>query len=144
MSKGMSDFKEELRFFTEENIESIEKFTIGQSENEHWFEYCQCLITASKAHEVATKITKVEKGGGGTINMWSLNMSLHTEHAADGWTPYGVIIDEIYFDNEFSCLMKINFKNIMGTFFKVCFGWVESRFYLGTLLFGIKQQYWQV
>ena len=29
MSKGMSDFKEELRFFTEENIESIEKFTIG-------------------------------------------------------------------------------------------------------------------
>ena len=37
----MSDFKEKLRFFTEENIESIEKLTIGQSENEHRFEYCQ-------------------------------------------------------------------------------------------------------
>ena len=117
MSKGMSDFKEELRFFAEENIESIEKFTIGQSENEHWFEYCQCLITASKAHEVVTKITKVEKGGGGTINMWSLNMSLHTEHAADGWTPYGVIIDEIYFDNEFSCLMKNKFQKYYGHLF---------------------------
>ena len=117
MSEGMSDFKEELRFFTEENIESIEKFTIGQSENEHWFGYCQCLITASKAHEVVTKITKVEKGGGGTINMWSLNMSLHTEHAADGWTPYGVIIDEIYFDNEFSCLMKNKFQKYYGHLF---------------------------
>ena len=40
---------------------------MGQSENEHWFEYRRCLITASKAHEVITKITKVEKGGGGRI-----------------------------------------------------------------------------
>ena len=111
----MSDFKEKLRFFTEENIESIEKLTIGQSENEHRFEYCQW--TASKAHEVVTKITKVEKGGGVTINMWSLNMSLHTGHTADGWTPYGVIINEIYFDNEFLCLMKNRFQKYYGHLF---------------------------
>ena len=42
---------------------------MGQIENEHWFEYHKCLITASKARKVATKVTKVEKGGGGTVNM---------------------------------------------------------------------------
>ena len=72
----MSDFKENLNVFTKENIETIEKLTMGQSENEHWFEYRKCLITASKAHEVVTKMTKVEKGGGGTVNMWSLNQKI--------------------------------------------------------------------
>ena len=72
MSKNMSDFKENLSVFTKENIETIEKITMCQSENEYWFEYRKWLITASKAHEVVTKTTKVEKGGGGTVNMWSL------------------------------------------------------------------------
>ena len=40
-------------------IDTIEKLTIGQNENEHWFEYRKCLITASKAHEVVTEMTKV-------------------------------------------------------------------------------------
>ena len=40
MSKNISDFKE--------NFETIEKFTMGQNENEHWFEYRKCLISASK------------------------------------------------------------------------------------------------
>ena len=73
MSKNMSDFKENSSVFTKENIETIEKLTMGQSKNEHWFEYRKCLITASKPHEVVTKMTKVEKGDGGTVNMWSLN-----------------------------------------------------------------------
>ena len=49
---------------------------MAQSENENWFEYRKCLITASKAHEVVTKMTKVEKGGGGIISMWSLNQKI--------------------------------------------------------------------
>ena len=69
MSKNISDFKENLSVFTEENTETTEKLMMDQSENEHWFDYQKCLITASKAHEVVTKITKVEKDGGGTINM---------------------------------------------------------------------------
>ena len=69
----MTDFKENLNVFTKENIETIEKLTMDQSENEHWLEYRKCLITASKAHELVTKMTKVEKGGGGTVSMWSLN-----------------------------------------------------------------------
>ena len=35
--KDMSDFKE--------NIEIIEKLTMGQSENEHWFEYRKSLAS---------------------------------------------------------------------------------------------------
>ena len=66
----MSDFRKNWSIFTKVNIETIENFRMGQSENEHWFEYCKCLITASKAHEVVTKMTKVEKGGDGTVSMW--------------------------------------------------------------------------
>ena len=82
MSKNMSDFKispcfkEYLSVFTKENTETIEKLTMGQSENEHCFEYRTCLITASKAHEVVIKMIKVEKGGGGTVNMWSLKQKI--------------------------------------------------------------------
>ena len=76
VSKNMSDFKVNLSAFIKENTKTIEKLTMGQSENEHWFEYRKCLITASKAHEVVTEMTKVEKGGGGTVNMWSLNQKM--------------------------------------------------------------------
>ena len=72
----MSYFKKNLSIFTKENIETIEKLTIGQSENEHRFEYRKCLITESKAHEIATKMTKVEKGGGGIVNIWFLNQKI--------------------------------------------------------------------
>ena len=76
MSKNVSKFKENLSVFTKENIETIEKLTMSQNENEHWFEYRKCLITASKAHEVVTEMIKVEKGGGGTVNMWSLDQKI--------------------------------------------------------------------
>ena len=46
MSKNKIDFKQNLSVFTRENIETIEKLTMGQSENEHLFEeYRKCLIT---------------------------------------------------------------------------------------------------
>ena len=76
MSKNMSDFKENLSVFTEENIETTEKLLMGQSENEYWFDYQKCLITASKAHEVVTKMTKVEKDGGSKANMCSFNQKI--------------------------------------------------------------------
>ena len=49
---------------------------MGQCENEHSFKYRKCLIIASEAHEVVTKMTKVERSGGGTVNMWSLNQKI--------------------------------------------------------------------
>ena len=51
---------------------------------------------------------------------------------------HGMIIDEIYFDNEFWCSMKNTFQKYYEHFSKVFFQWVESCFYLGTLLCGIK------
>lgn len=66
MSKYLSDYKGNLRVFTTDKIETIEKPTMGQSEDEHRFEYRKCLITVSKSHEVVTKMNKVEKGGDGT------------------------------------------------------------------------------
>ena len=76
MSKDMSDFKENLSVLTKENIRTIEKLTMSQSENEHWCEYRKCLITASKAHNVFTKMTKIEKVGGGAVNMRILNQKI--------------------------------------------------------------------
>ena len=35
ISKNMSDFRENLGVFTKENLETIEKLTMGQSKNEH-------------------------------------------------------------------------------------------------------------
>ena len=47
---------------------------------------------------------------------------LHTVHAADGcyfvvWTSHGMIIDEMYFDNEFWCSMKTKFQKYHAYFF---------------------------
>ena len=69
MSKNMSDFKENLNVFANENIETIEKLLMCQSKNEPWFDYRKCLITVSNVHEVVTQTAKVEKGGDGTVNM---------------------------------------------------------------------------
>ena len=61
----MSAFKKNLTIFSKGNIETTGNFRMGQSENEHWSEYCKCLITASNAHEVVSR-----KGGDGTVSMW--------------------------------------------------------------------------
>ena len=54
------------------------------------------------------------------------------------WTPHEMIIDQIYFNNEFWCSMKNKSQKYYEHFFKAFFQWVESCFYLGTLLFGIE------
>ena len=65
-----------LSSMNEDNILEIERITRGQSSNELWFQYRKGVITASKSHEVITKMTKVEKGGGGNINMYALNQKI--------------------------------------------------------------------
>ena len=54
------------------------------------------------------------------------------------WTPHGMIIDEIYLDNELLYIMKNKCQKYYEHFLTVFFQWVESCFYQGTLLFGIK------
>lgn len=77
MSESKTLFKENLASnMTKENLKHIEVLTHGQSENENWYAYRKGVITASKAHDVLTKMDKVIKGGGGYVNMWSLNQKV--------------------------------------------------------------------
>ena len=59
-----------------EIIKRIELVTRGQNENENWYHYRKSVITASKAHEVATNMDKVKKTVGGYHNFWSLNQKI--------------------------------------------------------------------
>ena len=54
------------------NIQTIETITRGQSSNEIWFDFG--VITASKIHEVKTKMKKVDKcyPEGNNTNLWNL------------------------------------------------------------------------
>ena len=46
--------------------------TKGQSDNTDWFHFRKGTITASKSHEIKTKMEKFVNGGSGYVNMWSL------------------------------------------------------------------------
>ena len=43
-------------------VTEIEQLTIGQNTNELWFKFRKTVITASKAHDVLTKMKKVNNG----------------------------------------------------------------------------------
>ena len=46
--------------------------TKGQSDNTAWFQFRKGTITASRSHEIKTKMEKFVKGGGSYVNLWSL------------------------------------------------------------------------
>ena len=50
--------------------------TKGQSDNTAWFQFRKGTITASKLHEIKTKMEKFVKGGSGYVNMSSLCQKL--------------------------------------------------------------------
>ena len=77
MSKSVEEFLTNIKFnFTNQTIEKIESITKGQSDNTAWFQFRKGTITASKSHEIKTKMEKFIKGGGGYINMWSLSQKI--------------------------------------------------------------------
>ena len=70
MSDSAPKFMENLSAnINEENISVIEQITQGQNTNELWFQFRKGVITASKVHEVKTKMTKVNVDD---KSMWSL------------------------------------------------------------------------
>ena len=76
LSTSRSDFDENLLHnFTKENIQKIENITRGQSDNEAWYMFRKGVITASKAHEVMTKVKKLKKGNV-NINTFALNQKI--------------------------------------------------------------------
>ena len=70
-SNVLSFFHNLQQQMTPENIMKIEHLTIGQNESENWHLYRKYVITASKSHDVLTKMRKV-KGGVASLNMWSV------------------------------------------------------------------------
>ena len=76
MSGSNSSFFENLKtLMTSENIK-IEAQTRGQNQNRLWYACRKGVITASKAHEVFTKMKKVIKWTGGYVNLWALNQKI--------------------------------------------------------------------
>lgn len=72
MSQTVEEFMQNLSVnFSKETILKIEQVTLDQSTNQLWYEQRKSVITASKVHEVKTKMTKVNNGSS-TVNMWSL------------------------------------------------------------------------
>ena len=77
MSGPNSSFFENLKtFMTSKNISKIEAQTRGQNQNQLWYACKKGVITASKAHDVFTKMKKEIKGTGGYVNLWALNQKI--------------------------------------------------------------------
>ena len=77
LSSSKNEFLENLySIMSVENIQKIENITRGQAENKKWFTFRSGVITGSKAHEVMTKMRKVQNRSGGCIDMWSLNQKI--------------------------------------------------------------------
>ena len=60
------------RLMTPENNFKIEQLTIGQNENLNWFLCRKYVITASRSHDVLTKMRKVQRNSADVVNMWPL------------------------------------------------------------------------
>lgn len=76
MSNSKEEFFKNLATISSKEIKEIEKSTHGQNTNTAWYSFRKGVITASKGHEVKTKMAKVSKGTGGYVNMWNLFQKL--------------------------------------------------------------------
>ena len=65
-------FLENLDLLSAEEVRQIELGTIGQFNNEQRHLCRKGFVRTSKAHEAITKSYKARKGGGSTVNIWSL------------------------------------------------------------------------
>ena len=72
LSKTKVEFLENLDLLSVEKIIQIEVCTRGQCCHEQSYLCRKGVITASKAHEVITKMKNVRKEDGGVVNIWSL------------------------------------------------------------------------
>ena len=77
MSENKEQFKMNLySSMNRDNINKIEKITRGQSDNHLWFSFRKGVVTASKSHDVLTKMKKLTKGGGGCVDLFTVNQSI--------------------------------------------------------------------
>ena len=73
MSKTLNEFYQNLFVnFSVDNVTLIEELTRGQNDNLLWYECRKGVISASKGHEIKTKMDKVIAGRGGYIKMFGI------------------------------------------------------------------------
>ena len=70
------EFLGNLDLISIEKIRQIEVCNRGHCCNEQWYLCRKCIITASKAHEVITKMKQIRKGGGSVGNIWSFKETI--------------------------------------------------------------------
>uniref|UniRef100_A0A7M5XHH3 YqaJ viral recombinase domain-containing protein n=1 Tax=Clytia hemisphaerica TaxID=252671 RepID=A0A7M5XHH3_9CNID len=96
-----------------EIIQKIESATKGQSTNKLWFQHRKGVITASKAHEVKTKMKTIESYPNGSeksdVLMWSL-----TKKVA-GFSFVNPNIPALKYDRNMEPLAASNFLELMKT-----------------------------
>ena len=82
--------------------------TRGQSDNSLWFSFRKGIITASKSHEVMTKMKKVVSGGEGVVNLWS------TFQNASGFTYKNRNIPAFKYGREMEGHAAEKFKEVLS------------------------------
>lgn len=70
MSTGVASFFKNLDQITPDIITKLEVLTRGQSNNEAWYECRKGVFTASKAHDILTRMRKFKHDN--TLNLWNL------------------------------------------------------------------------
>ena len=70
MSSDVDSFFENLEQISQDIITKIEVLTRGQSNNEAWYDCRKGVVTASKAHDILTRMRKFK--GDNTLNLWNL------------------------------------------------------------------------
>ena len=70
MSHSVEEFFANIKVnFSVTSIGQIQMITKGQSDNTAWFQFSKGTITASKSHEIKTKMEKIVKAGSGYVNI---------------------------------------------------------------------------
>lgn len=114
MSENINTFKANLsKNMTLDNINLIEKCTHGQSSNETWYHFRKGVVTASKSHDVFTKMTKVNKGCI-SVDLWPLHQKISGSVFVSPDIPalkYGRVMEENAV-NHFFDIMKKKHKNL--------------------------------
>ena len=99
--------------FNDDKINGIEVCTRGQSNNQSWFTYRKGVITASKGHEICTKMRKIRKGQC-EIDLWQLFQKVSGLTFVNPNIPalkYGRAMEPIA-ANECYNLLSVSHKNL--------------------------------
>lgn len=113
MSKSKFEFYENLKTCIDhERIQQIQLITRGQNVNKLWFDFRKNVITASKAHEVKSKMSKHAKGAQ-NLSLYGLHERISGRYFTNPDIPalkYGRVM-EVDAANAFADFMKSKHKN---------------------------------